>query len=467
MASLRTGSWNRLDPYPSASTAGRTVLRWRLSVQCRSGIVASFFIIATFVLLMWHEPEFCGPHPCRGGQGLQLMPRQGHNTAWPSASYTRSPSVTPEPTFPYIIDTGSPNSHIVIAAETDVPDNTPIASPLEYRRCKRAELPPRSESTLDAEYVLKTPLRSLDFYIRFAPPFLDMSRTMWDRPRATILDVGCGLGVTALELATRFPHASVACVNQERLGSVQSHSLADLGNVALLHNISVLCTDAGVPKLPILASLQLGIELEPIPFAVAPDAGVSLVLNMHALGDGTIRANSSGVIVGRLARLLRPGGVACLLLTGVSSIKLGARLGAFSVLRVVHSVRLWGRALSLLVYGRRGSPDMEAHIGIYIRRCNKRDLLSVDSVIGCLLPGSPPDDAHRSNTHRSMLAPDAQFADFASGGLLAPADVDSSGTLGEFARHYLLALWGWLDAVPLGPPPRVVVRRPKRAEVPV
>jgi len=217
--------------------------------------------------------------------------------------------------------------------------------------------------------------------------------------------------------------------------------------------------------------MEHGVAFEDLPPRVAPEGGVDLLISMHAVNEGKVQANSTGVFLPRMLRVLRPGGTATVMLSTLQDLPLERSLDDFDVIRVAHT-KLWGRQFTVLLYGRHGKERESPHVGLYARRCAEGDIPSTRE--GCLLSHSLDTTRARLIARDAVLPaetllPGADAIAAVAAAYLrsieeAGADIraaearfaetrrvtDSPTYLAsrKFRVQYLESLWGWFDSLP-------------------
>ncbi|KAL6063513.1 hypothetical protein QOT17_011524 [Balamuthia mandrillaris] len=246
--------------------------------------------------------------------------------------------------------------------------------------------------------------RSLSTMMEVAPPFFVLSPEAWNFKDVSALDMGCGNGRSLLELQSILPQARTACVNKAGYGMMQSENPTDLLAVAMGTNTSVYCRGT-TPILPEIRLTERGIALEDLPF---PTASMDIILSQHALNQGKIQPEDLPVALRRIAKLLKPGGIAVLhvvhhpLHTGVfpadAPLIMHVQNNLFVPLRLVHTRRLLSsdveieaERFSILMYFTFERGGNTSSISLYIRRCGSSDMQWPSLTgLGCLLPPSAP-----------------------------------------------------------------------------
>lgn len=128
-------------------------------------------------------------------------------------------------------------------------------------------------------------------------------------PRMEFLELGTGLGRLIVELQTAFPLARCTGTNyfDDKLWGRQfplSRSPFDLIAVASHYNISLACDQAGVPRLPSILSLNVGIQNNQFDLYV-PHQSYDIVLSLHALNN-KFPAKYAHFAILRVLRLMKP-----------------------------------------------------------------------------------------------------------------------------------------------------------------
>lgn len=267
-------------------------------------------------------------------------------------------------------------------------------------------------------------------------PFQDLLHDLQNKSKPAILEIGCGAGKFMLDLQAHVPSAHIIGLNKRGWEYAQLTSNQSILSMALYFNKSVPCTEQSIPIYPDFQSFD-GIGAAELPF---PSDSFDAIVSMHALNK--LHPRESMVIIPRVARVLRPGGVAMLSLLwdcntrllSDSTRRLDAK-GHFSPLlgfTVQQKSSSPLRNVSIVVYSKHRS------IGLLMKVCNAVDILQGEW--GCF--ASPYTEGIGFN---SALY-DALYEGVHRRERPGHLSQDQRWSI-DYSKKYLSAFWGYISGI--------------------
>lgn len=235
------------------------------------------------------------------------------------------------------------------------------------------------------------------------PPFLNLKnyekeykRNVLGMLRNRILEIGCGSGLTLLQVCSKIVKSSECiCINKRGYRMSQSEIGRDLIRVAEYFNEPVLCTNQSQVILPVIKVIP-GLQSKSTMRVLIES--VDIILSQHALNEGKLQPREITDALPSIIGFLNPGGLAVLHLLEMlpTSSVLFPNLHLTKSFQIVKILNLSIKMSNDILYQpNKYSSYIKSNVtlmfyfkadalNVVIRRCIVGEY--IDEIYGCILP---------------------------------------------------------------------------------